>query len=169
MSEEKDKKDPISIITANMIKVATNISKEIRASGEEDNCDCPACTLRRKLQSGELTLNSPETKEYLKEIEKREQEEDLKSPFKTAVPESFDVVLPLLIAGEKLVRGDWEDDRFIYFVKGQKYPTQTEVAKQAFGETVQYMDYIAMAIGNKVIPYSPTTEDVLAKDWLILK
>jgi hypothetical protein len=42
---------------------------------------------------------------------------------------------------------------FLYFVPGGEYPAQTDVAKEEFGEKVNYLPYIAMkTVSGDVVP-----------------
>lgn len=75
-----------------------------------------------------------------------------------------------LKAGKKVARAGWNGKgMFLYYVPANSYPARTEVAKESFGEMVEYGAYIAMktAQGN-VVPWLASQTDVLAEDWEIV-
>lgn len=83
----------------------------------------------------------------------------------------FGKALDLLQNGHKVVRHGWNGKgMFLYYVPENSYPAQTEVAKEHFGNMVEYGAYIAMktAQGN-VVPWLASQTDMLAEDWEIIK
>ena len=71
----------------------------------------------------------------------------------------------------KLTRTDWGDiNDFIYYVDGGKYPAQTGVAKEIYGDNlVPYKPYIARHNADGTISmWTANNEDLFAEDWCIL-
>ena len=84
---------------------------------------------------------------------------------------NFGQAVELMKIGAKVARTGWNGKgMFLYHVPANSYPAQTEVAKKAFGEMVEYGAYIAMktAQGN-VVPWLASQTDVLAEDWEIVE
>lgn len=55
---------------------------------------------------------------------------------------------------------------FLYYIPGNNYSAQTEVARKHFGSTVPYRDYIAIkTVQNDVVPWVASQTDLLADDW----
>jgi len=80
---------------------------------------------------------------------------------------NFGLALEALKQGKSVERSGWNGrGMFLYLVPADTYPTRTDMAKEAFGDTVDYGAYIAMktAQGN-VVPWLASQTDVLADDW----
>lgn len=80
---------------------------------------------------------------------------------------NFEFALNGLKNGMKVHRTGWNGKgMFLYLVPANRYPTQTEIAKDEFGEMVPYGSYIAIktAQGN-VVPWLASQTDLLADDW----
>lgn len=73
-------------------------------------------------------------------------------------------------AGYKVSRIGWNGiNMFVYYVPGGYYQTQTDVAKNEFGPTVEYRPYLAIKnTANAVSTWSPSVGDALANDWYIV-
>ncbi len=82
----------------------------------------------------------------------------------------FSGALSMIRAGEKAARAGWNGKgMFIYFVPAASYPTQTEIARKTFGETVPYRAYIAFkTVDGDVVPWVASQTDILADDWAIV-
>ena len=83
---------------------------------------------------------------------------------------TFGAAITHLKNGLRVQRSGWNGKgMFLYYVPANVYPTQTEVAKRSFGDSVQYGAYIAMctAQGN-VVPWLSSQTDMLAYDWCIV-
>lgn len=81
---------------------------------------------------------------------------------------NFSEALIKLKEGKALTRAGWNGKNlFIYFVKANHYPAQTELAKNYFeGRLVPYRSYIAMKTGNdEVSPWVASNSDLLEDDW----
>lgn len=70
----------------------------------------------------------------------------------------------------KVARKNWNGKgMFIYFVPANKYPAQTQVAKDTFGDMVPYQAYIAMkTVDGSVVPWLASQTDLLAEDWEVV-
>lgn len=56
---------------------------------------------------------------------------------------------------------------FLYFVPKGSYPARTTVAKEMFGEFVEYLPYIAMrTVDGTVVPWLASQTDLLATDYV---
>lgn len=83
---------------------------------------------------------------------------------------SFGTALEACVEGYSITRAImWNNaKKFIYYVPGGLYKTQTEVAKRKFGSEVLYQPYFAIrTITGTVSIYTPTQEDMMANDWQI--
>lgn len=72
--------------------------------------------------------------------------------------------------GEKVCRSGWNGKgMFLYLVPANTYKTVTQVAKDEFGDTVDYGAYIAMKTAQgDVVPWLASQTDMLADDWRIV-
>ena len=83
---------------------------------------------------------------------------------------NFGQALEAMKDGFSVARHGWNGKgMFLYHVPAAIYKTQTQVAKDVFGEEVEYSAYIAMktAQGN-VVPWLASQTDVLAEDWVMV-
>lgn len=80
---------------------------------------------------------------------------------------SFGAALIAMNDGKAVYRHGWNGKgMFLYLVPAASYPSQTEVAKKQFGETVPYQAYIAMkTVDGTVVPWLASQTDMLAFDW----
>ena len=87
----------------------------------------------------------------------------------TMQPINFSDALTLLKYGNKLSRIGWNGtNQFVYYVPADTYPTKTEIAKEAFGETVDYRAYLALkTVQGDVAVWVPSISDLLAEDWVV--
>lgn len=71
---------------------------------------------------------------------------------------------------KKVARKNWNGKgMYLYIVPGASYLTKTEIAKEEFGETAPYREYIAMkTVDNEVVPWTASQTDILAEDWEII-
>lgn len=79
--------------------------------------------------------------------------------------------LVLLKEGHKVARKGWNGKgMFLYYVPANTYSAQTEIAKEYFGDTVDYGAYIAMRTASgEVVPWLASQTDLLAEDWVLVK
>lgn len=84
---------------------------------------------------------------------------------------TFGIALELVKRGCKIAREGWNGkDMFVYYVPENSYPAVTEIAKKAFGETVQYNAYMAIKTANGTVStWAPSGSDCLAEDWIIVE
>ena len=84
---------------------------------------------------------------------------------------SFSVALESLKEGKRVCRDDWNGrGMFLYHVPANKYPAQTDAAKDCFGDMVPYGAYIAMKTSQgNVVPWLASQTDLLTDDWVILE
>lgn len=84
----------------------------------------------------------------------------------------FSGALDALKEGYRVTRKSWVEkgkQKYLYFVPAGTYPTQTDAARQEFGEEVPYSAYIALRTDlGYVTPYTITNPDLLAEDWLVI-
>ncbi len=82
---------------------------------------------------------------------------------------NFSEALIEIKRGRKAHRSGWNGkDMFVYHVPANIYKTQTEVAKEEFGDEVKYKAYLAIkCVDGEVATWVPSINDVLADDWLI--
>lgn len=85
---------------------------------------------------------------------------------------TFGDALHFLKQGKKVARAGWNGaDQFVYLVEKAKYPAQTGVAKQYFGETaaVPYRAYLALKTAQgDVATWAPSCSDAISEDWMVL-
>lgn len=83
---------------------------------------------------------------------------------------NFSEALNELKFGVKVARAGWNGKgMFVYLVPANNYPAQTPVAKEHFGEMVEYGAYIAMKTSQgNVVPWLASQTDVLAEDWTVV-
>lgn len=83
---------------------------------------------------------------------------------------NFSEALAVLKDGAKIARTGWNGQgMYVYYVEGQSYPAQTDVAKAEFGDSVPYRDYLAMKTAdNQVVPWVASQTDLLASDWVLV-
>ena len=74
-------------------------------------------------------------------------------------------------SGKKVARKGWNGaGMFAYIVPAASYPSQTEAAKQTFGDMVPYRAYWALKTAqNDIATWAPSGSDTLAEDWLIIE
>jgi len=72
--------------------------------------------------------------------------------------------------GKKLQRVGWNGSgMYFYYVEGNTYPANTEIARREFGENVPYRPYLALKTAqNDIAMWSPSTSDCLAEDWQVV-
>jgi hypothetical protein len=73
---------------------------------------------------------------------------------------------------KKVARAGWNGkNMFLYYVPSNCYPSQTEIAKEEFGNHVDCGAYIAMkpASGPIVIGWLASQTDMLSEDWQIVE
>ena len=83
----------------------------------------------------------------------------------------FEDALRELKTGKKITNHNWNGkDMFLYYVPSNSYPAQTDIAKEEFGEMVEYGAYIAMktAQGN-VVPWLASQMDLFSDGWEVLQ
>jgi len=82
----------------------------------------------------------------------------------------FGEAIENLRAGKTLTRIGWNaSDMWLYYVPTAKYKTMTDAAKEAFGDTVSYREYLALKTAQgDVATWSPSNTDVFATDWVVL-
>lgn len=83
----------------------------------------------------------------------------------------FGTALQALKDGYRAARRGWNGAfQFVYYVPGGDYTVQTEVARQAFGETAHYRPYLALRTAQgDVATWVPSISDCLAEDWIVLE
>lgn len=114
---------------------------DINFESEEDDCMCENCQQRRYFEANGSLDGFV-----------------LESVFETEERFTFDMALGFLKSGKIMCRGNWEEPRQIHYI---------EEGEQ---EGVRFLASFVMEVQeNVIIPYTPTTEDILADDWLILK
>ena len=73
--------------------------------------------------------------------------------------------------GKAVARTGWNGvSMFAYIVPANRYPAQTGVAKQFFGEgaLVPYRAYFALKTAQgDVATWTPSGSDTLAEDWVV--
>jgi hypothetical protein len=84
------------------------------------------------------------------------------------MPFNFGTAIALLKGGRKVARKGWNGKgMFVYYIPGGEYATQTEIAKQEFGEVAYYNPYLAIKnVNGTVSTWVPSINDVLAEDWI---
>ena len=86
---------------------------------------------------------------------------------------TFGDALQALKAGKRVARVGWNGKgMFVYYVRAAAYLAQSEVAKAYFGENayVSYAPYLALkGVDERVSPWVPSINDVLAEDWVVLE
>jgi hypothetical protein len=82
---------------------------------------------------------------------------------------TFGFAIEAARAGHRVVRRSWGNtNSFVYYVPAGEYKTQTEAAKQAFGDTASYDAYLAVLLPNgKVTTFIPGMDSILAEDWFV--
>ena len=88
------------------------------------------------------------------------------------MPETFDFweALIQLKAWKKVTRIGWNwHNMYLYHVPANKYPANTEIAKEEFWDNdVPYAAYIAMKNAQWIIcMWGATNSDLLESDWMI--
>lgn len=81
---------------------------------------------------------------------------------------TFGQVLEEIKNGKKAFRQGWNGKgMYIYYVKANSYPAQTDIAKAEFGDLVPYGEYIAFKSVQNTIEcgWRPTTLDMFSTDW----
>lgn len=86
---------------------------------------------------------------------------------------TFGDALQALKAGKRVARAGWNGKgMFVYYVRAAAYLAQSEAAKTYFGENayVPYAPYLALkGVDERVSPWVPSINDVLAEDWVVLE
>jgi len=79
---------------------------------------------------------------------------------------TFGQILDEIKNGGKFSRKAW-NNAYIYYVKANNYPAQTDVAKEEFGDMVPYNEYIAFKStkGSIECGWRPDTTDMFETDW----
>lgn len=72
--------------------------------------------------------------------------------------------------GSKIAREGWNGKgMFVYYVPAASYPAMTDVAKETFGDIVQYNAYLAIKTANGTVStWAPSGSDALADDWMCI-
>jgi len=80
---------------------------------------------------------------------------------------NFGQAVEALKDGKKVARAGWNGKgMFVYYVPANSYPAQTEIAKETFGQMVQYNPYFAIRnVNGTVSTWVPSVNDCLAEDW----
>ena len=80
---------------------------------------------------------------------------------------TFGLAIEALKKGLRVVRRGWNGKgMFIYYVPENSYPSNTGIAKEQFGEMVDYNQYLAIKnVNNTVSTWVPSINDCLAEDW----
>jgi len=80
---------------------------------------------------------------------------------------NFGNAIELAKEGKKIARKGWNGKgMFVYYVPENSYPSNTDIAKEQFGEMVDYNSYLAIKnVNNTVSTWVPSINDVLAEDW----
>ena len=83
---------------------------------------------------------------------------------------NFGEALEALKSGKKISRTGWNGrGMFVYLVGANKYPSQTGIAKEYFGENsmVPHNPYMAIKnVDNTVSTWVPSVNDCLSDDWI---
>ena len=83
---------------------------------------------------------------------------------------NFGEALEALKSGKKISRTGWNGrGMFVYLVGANKYPAQTGIAKEYFGENcmIPYNPYMAIKnVDNTVSTWVPSVNDCLSDDWI---
>lgn len=106
--------------------------------------------------------------ERVLEQPQRKFEEEFHVPGRTL---AFGPALKYLQDGMRLCRQGWRAGQFVYLVPAASYPAQTGAAKAYFGKEamVPYDAYFALKNAQGTVSvWTPTTEDLLAKDWCVI-
>lgn len=86
---------------------------------------------------------------------------------------NFSNALDAVKDGERISRDSWNGkSQFVYHVPAGRYPAQTGVAKDYFGEyaLVAYPAYLAIkTVQETVVPWLASQTDLLAEDWYIVE
>jgi hypothetical protein len=86
-------------------------------------------------------------------------------------PMTFGDAVEALKLSKKVARDGWNGKgMFVYYVPKNTYPAQTNVAREYFGDTVDYNPYFAIKnVNDTVSTWVPSINDVLAEDWVIVE
>ena len=86
---------------------------------------------------------------------------------------TFGDALQALKAGKRVARAGWNGKgMFVYYVRAAAYLAQSAAAIEYFGENayVPYAPYMALkGVDERVSPWVPSINDVLAEDWVVLE
>ncbi len=86
---------------------------------------------------------------------------------------TFGDALQALKAGKRVARVGWNGKgMFVYYVRAAAYLAQSAAAIEYFGENayVPYAPYLALkGVDERVSPWVPSINDVLAEDWVVLE
>lgn len=80
----------------------------------------------------------------------------------------FASALKKLKSGQKVARAGWNGaGQFVWYVPAGEYPARMEAVKGHFdNDQVPYDAYFALKNSQgKVVPWVPSTGDILATDW----
>jgi hypothetical protein len=82
----------------------------------------------------------------------------------------FSKALIALKQGLPIQRAGWNGKgMFVYHIPSQSYRAQTDVAREHFGELVEYNAYLAIrCTDGTVSTWVPSVNDVLAEDWSVI-
>jgi len=83
---------------------------------------------------------------------------------------NFSIILDAVIHGAKIARKGWNGkNMFVYYVPASSYPAATKIAKEEFGDIVDYNAYLAIKnVNGTVSTWVPSINDILAEDWVIV-
>lgn len=84
---------------------------------------------------------------------------------------TFGDAIDLVKEGKKIARKGWNGKgMFVYYIPENSYPTVTEIAKDEFGEKVNYNPYLAIKnVNGRVSTWVPSINDCLAEDWQVVE
>jgi hypothetical protein len=84
---------------------------------------------------------------------------------------TFSSALEALKEGKKVTRAGWNGKgMFAYLVPAQKFPANTDVAKETFGDEVPYRAYLALkTVQDDIACWTPSISDILSNDWLVVE
>ena len=81
----------------------------------------------------------------------------------------FSEALKALKLGKRITRKNWKNKfTYVFFVGSEDYSLKGYVAEEVgvVGDT--YGAMLMLAQNSYVLPWHPTTDDIISEDWLIL-
>lgn len=84
---------------------------------------------------------------------------------------NFGLAVKAVKKGLKISRKGWNGKgQFVYYVPSSEYNSLTDVAKDSFGSTTKYNEYLAIrTVQGTVSTWVPSINDCLAEDWEIVE